>query len=409
MTVQQLLTEKEIENYLRKHDFFENHIPVHVINLHQVKESIEGYVNNIFLVKDSMGKSIVVKQVLSYIRKVKEDNGNHIPVLLKRLRNEVGVITYFNEIMPGICPEIYLFDEDNHLIVMEDLTDLRLLRFDFSEYVKQNDFGHIIGTFLAKLCYYSSELYLTPYEKKRQVDFFENNDRVLIGNMMINQNPLTSMDSNPFFGENSRLIHKDIVNNSSIQKRIQLLADEFFNNPFALTHNDLHTSNILTDSENVKIIDMEFSGYGPPSIDMGRLLGSLMLNYFSCYGLDNAESETVQDFQNFLIKSIRNLVLTFANTLKKLWYQDDAFEGQDKNIRFSVFIKKYLQDSLEMAALGMILRIPNQKLIISEDMARITDPVKRELVETKCLTCVKHIFENNYNCILKFTDYIKTI
>jgi hypothetical protein len=106
---------------------------------------------------------------------------------------------------------------------------------------------------------------------------------------------------------------------------------------------------------------------------------------------------------------MRNLVLTFANTLKKLWYQDDAFEGQDRNIRFSVFIKKFLQDSLEMAALGMILRIPNQNLIISEDMARITDPVKRELVETKCLTCVKHIFENKYTCILKFTDYIQTI
>ncbi|MEF9917854.1 MAG: methylthioribose kinase, partial [Eubacterium sp.] len=122
------LTKSQVNDYLKAKSIYPQNAQLNIRDLHAVKESIDGFVNLIYHICDENGKSVVLKQIVNFPRSraveeakygVDEDLGNWT-LDLARMRIEISVLIFWNSIYPGICPEIYLFDEPNSIIVMED-------------------------------------------------------------------------------------------------------------------------------------------------------------------------------------------------------------------------------------------------------------------------------------------------
>ena len=81
------LNRDTIKAYLIQKKIFPENALLNVIDLHEEIQNIEGYVNLIFAVRDlNTNCSVVVKQLLPYIRAFKEADGGDHPVLMERLQ-----------------------------------------------------------------------------------------------------------------------------------------------------------------------------------------------------------------------------------------------------------------------------------------------------------------------------------
>ena len=176
------LTEDQVAAYLKDKDLYPQDAELVVEDLHAIKESIDGYVNLIYHIYDQNGKSMVLKQIVGEPRsKLDEAAGSKNSKYMHdwsldigRLRSEISVLIFWDSVYPGICPKIYLFDEPRGIIVMEDLTDHSLLRYEHCRMKEHPEFPEKIGRFMARNLFYSSDLHLSRYKKQELEKFFEN-------------------------------------------------------------------------------------------------------------------------------------------------------------------------------------------------------------------------------------------
>lgn len=62
---------------------------------------------------------------------------------------------------------------------------------------------------------------------------------------------------------------------------ISELRHKFITSKEALIHGDLHTGSIMATEGSTKVIDPEFSFYGPIGFDNGAFIANILLSYFS--------------------------------------------------------------------------------------------------------------------------------
>lgn len=196
------LTPDGVASYLREREIFPKDANLTVVDLHAVKESIEGYVNLIYHVYDDDGKSVILKQMLSFPRfRIEEEKNNVVEegdwtLDIGRMRSEIATLIFWNSVYHRICPEIYLFDEPNRIIVMEDLMKLSLLRFDLCRMVKHPLLPKKIGTFFARNLFFSSNLHLTNYKKTEVERFFTNPEYKALSAFIFEDNIAVTWDQN---------------------------------------------------------------------------------------------------------------------------------------------------------------------------------------------------------------------
>ena len=97
-----LKTNQAIINYLKVHTLFPHDTELTVENLRDIKESVEGFVNQIYRIRGSNGHSVVMKQVLNLpiSRESTGDDGQPDAHLadwsldMGRMRNEIAVLIF---------------------------------------------------------------------------------------------------------------------------------------------------------------------------------------------------------------------------------------------------------------------------------------------------------------------------
>ena len=82
------------------------------------------------------------------------------------MRFETQALVKHNELAPGLAPEVYHFDNEMSLVVMEDLSALDVMRRPLVARKRFPHFADHISTFLARTLFFTSDLYLTGLEKK---------------------------------------------------------------------------------------------------------------------------------------------------------------------------------------------------------------------------------------------------
>ncbi len=369
-----VLNEEEVIQYIRKIPglFTENAQLV-------CKEIGDGNLNLVFQIIENSpsGKSIIIKQALPYARVV----GESWPLTLDRARIESEALMIQNALCPGLVPEVYRYDRDLALTIMEDLSANIIMRKGLIARESYPYFAKHIGTFLARTLFLSSDLMLDSQVKKQRVMKFINPEMCNITEDLVFTDPYYDAKSNQF----NPLIKdkvKEIWDHDELKLEITKLKEKFLTQTQALIHGDLHTGSIMVTETDTKVIDPEFSFYGPMGFDIGALFANLLLNYCSQEGHTLDRNERLQ-YQDYLLKIVEEIWTVFEKEFRVLWVENAkecfaSIKGYKDD-----YLGRLIQDTIGYAGCKMMRRVIG--LAHVADLESITDPKIRAKCERLAL------------------------
>ena len=316
-----------------------------------VKEIGDGNINYIFKVENKIdGKSIVLKQADKLLR----SSGR--PLDLARSKIEANILRIENNLAPHYVPEIYFYDEIMCVLAMEDISEYKNLRTELVAGKIFPNFADNISEFLSRTLLLTTDLFMNKFEKKKNVKEFINPELCDISECLVFTEPYdNNRNRNIITTGNEEFVENMLYKNEDLHFAILKLREKFMNYSQSLIHGDLHSGSIFINEKGIKIIDPEFSFYGPMAYDIGNVIGNL---YFPLYRAKffMEDSKKKEEFINWLEKCILDIPILFSKKCKLLWekYSDDKLL---KNRKFrDYYIENIVKDSLAYAGTEIIRR-----------------------------------------------------
>jgi len=315
------------------------------------KEIGDGNINYIFKVEDKInGKSIVLKQADKLLR----SSGR--PLDLSRSKIEANILKIENDLAPNFVPKVYLYDEIMCVLAMEDISEYKNLRTELLAGKIFPNLANNISEFLSKTLLLTTDLFMNKFEKKKNVKEFINPELCDISECLVFTEPYdNNKNRNIITTGNEEFVENMLYKNENLHFAILKLREKFMNYSQSLIHGDLHSGSIFINEKGIKIIDPEFSFYGPMAYDVGNVIGNL---YFPLYRAKffMEENEKKEKFINWLEKCIFDIPNLFSEKCKLLWekYSNDKLL---KNEKFrDYYIENIVKDSLAYAGTEIIRR-----------------------------------------------------
>ena len=340
-----LLDCDEVISYVKEKNLFSENA-----NL-TVKEIGDGNINYIFKVENKIdGKSIVLKQADKLLR----SSGR--PLDLTRSKIEANILRIENDLAPHFVPEIYFYDEIMCVLAMEDISEYKNLRTELIAGKIFLNFADNISEFLSRTLLLTTDLFMNKFEKKKNVKEFINPELCDISECLVFTEPYdNNRNRNIITAGNEEFVENILYKNEDLHFAILKLREKFMNYSQSLIHGDLHSGSIFINEKGIKIIDPEFSFYGPMAYDIGNVIGNL---YFPLYRAKffMEDSKEKEEFINWLEKCILDIPILFSEKCKLLWekYSKDKLL---KNKKFrDYYIENIVKDSLAYAGTEMIRR-----------------------------------------------------
>ena len=316
-----------------------------------VKEIGDGNINYIFKVENKIdGKSIVLKQADKLLR----SSGR--PLDLARSKIEANILRIENNLAPHFVPEIYFYDEIMCVLAMEDISEYKNLRTELMAGKIFPNFAEGISEFLSRTLLLTTDLFMDKFEKKKNVKEFINPELCDISECLVFTEPYNNnRNRNVITSGNEEFVKNTLYENEDLHFAILKLREKFMNYSQALIHGDLHSGSIFINEKGIKIIDPEFSFYGPMAYDVGNVIGNL---YFPLYRAKffMEESKEKEEFINWLEKTIFNIPILFSKKCKLLWekYSNEKLLKNNKFMNY--YIENIIEDSLAYAGTEIIRR-----------------------------------------------------
>ena len=327
------------------------------------KEIGDGNLNLVFHIIDSTsGKSLIMKQALPYAKVV----GDSWPLTLDRARIESEKLILEGKLAPGLVPQVYKYDPELSLTIMEDLSDHMIMRKGLIEGNEYPHFADHISTFLANTLFYTSDLGMNQQDKKLQVKNFINPDLCKITEDLIFDDPYTVSSNNnyePAIEDAAAALRA----NDDLHLEIAILREKFLTQAQALLHGDLHTGSIFIKENSTKVIDPEFAYYGPMGYDIGAVFANLLLNYAGQeYWMKDAAAR--EAFRNNLLQTIISIWNQFNDKFLALWetHGVDRMANEAKGYK-EYYMKKVLQDTVGYTGAKMVRRIVGLAHVVDID------------------------------------------
>lgn len=340
-----LLDCDEVISYVKEKNLFPENA-----NL-TVKEIGDGNINYIFKVENKIdGKSIVLKQADKLLR----SSGR--PLDLTRSKIEANILRIENDLAPHFVPEIYFYDKIMCVLAMEDISEYKNLRTELIAGKIFLNFADNISEFLSRTLLLTTDLFMNKFEKKKNVKEFINPELCDISECLVFTEPYdNNRNRNIITAGNEEFVENTLYKNEDLHFAILKLREKYMNYSQSLIHGDLHSGSIFINEKGIKIIDPEFSFYGPMAYDIGNVIGNL---YFPLYRAKffMEDSKKKEEFINWLEKCILDIPILFSKKCKLLWekYSNDRLL---KNKKFrDYYIENIVKDSLAYAGTEMIRR-----------------------------------------------------
>ncbi|MCI6859412.1 MAG: phosphotransferase [Eubacterium sp.] len=320
------ITKDNIIEYLKEHMpnvRWDCPVSIRMIGEGTQEEDGDGYVNYIYRVH-TPSQAFVVKQGLPRSRVTEQAIGTY------RNRLEYDSMRILYAIVPEYVPKPIFQDEENHVFVMEDVSELKIVRFALNKNKVFPKLGRQCGEYMAKTEFYTSEFYLSREEYRKLQCRFENTElrRIMEDGMFLD---CFGCEMESSLGDNFKKFATQFGEDSRYRTELYKLRRNFMSHADALIHADLHTSNLLASREEMKVIDMEFTFVGPFGYDLGYLTGNLISQYCAaCFKPFSTEEERKR-FKAYLLATIKELFETYNMTFTKCWQKDakDRYEGQE--------------------------------------------------------------------------------
>lgn len=333
------------------------------------EEAGDGYVNFIFIVKTTT-QSFVVKQSRDIARM------SGAQMTLERNHLEYDAMKLFHAIAPDYVPQVYFIDDDNRVFVMEDASkDGRMItRFQLNQNKIFPMMAAQCGEYLADTQFYTSELYLgTPEFRQLTCRFMNADMRPIMEDGLFIYKFGTPYD--PSLGEEFLEFAKSVSEDPRYLTERHKMRHIYMTRSECLIHADLHTSNLFTGQDSMKVIDMEFTFCGPFSYDIGYLIGNLVSQYTSACFRDFSSETERENFKQYLLVTIRELYNAYIARFCDNWkrYAKDIY--QDVPGLMEAFQKAILLEMPGFASIVNWFRIAGE--ITYPDFEMITNLNKK--------------------------------
>ena len=275
---------------------------------------------------------------------------------MTRSKIEANILRIENDLAPHFVPEIYFYDEIMCVLAMEDISEYKNLRTELIAGKIFLNFADNISEFLSRTLLLTTDLFMNKFEKKKNVKEFINPELCDISECLVFTEPYdNNRNRNIITAGNEEFVENILYKNEDLHFAILKLREKFMNYSQSLIHGDLHSGSIFINEKGIKIIDPEFSFYGPMAYDIGNVIGNL---YFPLYRAKffMEDSKEKEEFINWLEKCILDIPILFSEKCKLLWekYSKDKLL---KNKKFrDYYIENIVKDSLAYAGTEMIRR-----------------------------------------------------
>jgi 5-methylthioribose kinase len=321
----------------------------------RVNEVGDGNLNLVFIVECSAG-SLIVKQALPYVRLV----GESWPLPLYRTFFEYHALTRQAQRDPGSVPEVYYFDADQALIVMEFLSPHVILRNKLMAGKKVTGLGDFCGKHCARMAFRGSELSLKSADKKADVGLFSGNIEIpAITENLVFTDPYFDAKMNHHTPELGPLVAA-LRNNVDLKSAVQSMLAKFASNTETMLHGDLHSGSIMATDTQIRVIDPEFAQYGPMGFDIGMVTANYLMAFFSQPAHRGAD---LDDYQAWILSVIEDSFAAFDAEFRHLWttermgmlYPTTLFEDQGHSSQGAcdAVLGEIWQDALRFCGIEM--------------------------------------------------------
>ncbi len=352
----------------------------------RVREVGDGNLNLVFILEGPAG-DLCVKQALPYVRLV----GESWPLPLERAFFEYEASVIQARHAQPWMPEILHYDPVLYLIAMERLSPHIIMRYGTIEGRIYPHFADHISEYLANTLFFTSDFAMPAGEKKKLVArFCDNTELCKITEDLIFTDPYRESERNRWTSPQLDADAAAVRADGALKAAVSELKRRFMSDTQALLHGDLHTGSIMVTEEETKVIDPEFAFYGPMGFDVGKLIGNLLLCYFSQAGHENPAGAR-DAYRNWLLDTAEAVWSGFESRFLELWenhrtgdaFPPDLFTGGEGERVFHAAQKRFMRsvfaDSLGYAGTSMIRRTLG--LAHNADMERIEDPELRAACE----------------------------
>jgi 5-methylthioribose kinase len=344
----------------------------------------DGNLNLIFRIASERdrSRSVIIKQALPYVRLV----GESWPLSPERARIESDALAIQARLCPDMVPQLYHYEPELYLTVMEDLRDAVIMRKGLIAGRSYPNFAAQIAEFLAQTLLKTSDIYLDSAAKKRAVAQFINPELCKLTEDVIFTEPYQADAPNNRYNPLLDAAQLAALRaDQDLLREVSWMKWRFLTRAEALIHGDLHTGSIMVTDTRTWVIDPEFAYYGPMGFDIGAVLGNLVLSYVSQLGhIPGAEQRAA--YQEYLLQALQEVWERFADRFDTLWHTHDP--GAPAGFR-SAFLLELLHDSIGFAACKMIRRVLGIAHVI--DLEQIADPAERARAESWALVIARRM------------------
>ena len=359
------------------------------------REIGDGNINYVYKISSKDSKfSVIVKQADKILR----SSGRELDT--DRIRIEAEAMMHQGRCKEGMVPKIYLYDEIMHAIIMEDLSEYEIMRKSLLENNICKNFAENISSFIVDTSLATTDLVIDPMDKKKMMKNFISPEICEISERLVFTEPYFDIDDNTYEKENEQFIRENLYKNSKLHLEVGKLKNEFMTNAQALIHGDLHTGSIFVKGDKIKVIDSEFSFFGPIGYDLGNIVANLFFIKIRNYLLkDNS-----REFDRWLTGTIESTVDLFKE--KFLDYLE--VNTRDEILKSPDFHQWYLNKVMEYtsgaAGLEVIRRVIGSAKV--EDFEGLEDKdIKSSAERIAVKFAVELILRRS--SIKKGLDYIK--
>lgn len=349
----------------------------------RAREIGDGNLNYVFRVWDEeTGKSVIVKQASHTLR-----ISDEMHLSLDRNRRESEILLLQGRYAPGYVPEIYDYDTVMSACIMEDLSDHTIMRTALLEHRHFPQFAEWITDFMVNTLLPTTDVVMDHKEKKVLQQTYSNPELCEITEDLVYTEPYNNqLGRNNVFPPNAEFVKREIYGDPALHREAAKLKFDFMNNGQALLHGDLHTGSIFIRENSMKVIDPEFTFYGPMGYDIGNVIANLIFAW--CHGdAVMPLGEAREAYLSWLEETIAQVV---DLTRSKL---DRSFDqlATDPMARVPGFKEDYLDtvmaDSAGAAGTELIRRTVGMANV--KDLTTISDAAKRAAAERICLLAAK--------------------
>ncbi|KGA97113.1 methylthioribose kinase [Alkalihalobacillus alcalophilus ATCC 27647 = CGMCC 1.3604] len=317
-----------------------------------VAEIGDGNLNYVFhIISQTTGRSFIIKQALPYAKVV----GESWPLTLDRARIEASALKEAAKVVPELVPKVFHLDPDLALTVMEDLSHLTILRAGLIAGNQYPLVAEHIGKYLAHTLFTTSTFGINPQAAKKLAVTYSNPELCKITEDLVFTDPYFNCETNNFEEHLTPRVH-ELWQDKELKKEVAKLKHLFLTKSETLIHGDLHTGSIFVSETETKVIDPEFSFYGPFGFDIGAFLANLIMNLIAQEG-HQQDSEQKEDLQNYLLDTIEKTWDIFTSEFKKLWLAKSIEPFSELEGYVEEVLTDIWQDALGFTGCKMIRRM----------------------------------------------------